>query len=58
MHNKPLCHCRLLEKVVKETGASIVYVATDKSPLIEDIESNLKVSNDIIHAKRTLSKGK
>lgn len=33
---------RLLGKVVKETGAKIVYVATDKNPFIKEIESALK----------------
>lgn len=32
----------MLEKVVKETGVKVVYVATDKNPMIDEIEKSLK----------------
>jgi hypothetical protein len=31
-----------LEKVVKETGVKVVYVATDKHPMKDEIEKHLK----------------
>ncbi|XP_045159549.2 GDP-fucose protein O-fucosyltransferase 1-like isoform X1 [Mercenaria mercenaria] len=33
---------RLLEKVVKETDVKVIYVATDKNPMIAEIEQHLK----------------
>ena len=35
-------NCRLLENVVISTKAKVVFVATDKNPMINDIEEHLK----------------
>ena len=46
---------RLLKKVVTSTGIKYVYVATDKDPMIEILEGNLRpynVSNSYIANKR------
>ncbi len=37
-----LNRCRLLKNVVIETRAKVVFVATDRFPLIEEIETHLK----------------